>query len=118
MVVVPNDYGSIRIVCALVNPTGHSERGKETVTILNTTNEDKNLQGFCIEDNNGRQELDGVLARGETQRVTLCNHVQLGNSGDTITILDDTNEDNPDKIIDQVSYESHELPPEGYTKVF
>lgn len=129
IVIVPDDYvlpepigptrvGSIRIIAALIDPSDRPEGGNETVTILNTANQDLNLEGWYIADNSGRQELGGILARGETRRVALGSSVQLSNRRDTITILDSSDSSNPDKMIDQVSYEAEELPPEGYTKVF
>jgi hypothetical protein len=46
-------------------------------------------------------------------RVWLSSAVQLSNKRDTITVLDAE-----EKIIDQVVYESHNLPAEGHTMVF
>ena len=104
--------GSIRIVGALINPQGSREIGKETVTILNTTNADINLANWFIADRNGQQPLDGILASGEARRVQLSASVQLSNRRDTITILDPGQQ-----IVDQVSYEPRDLPKEGFTMV-
>lgn len=129
VVIVPDDYsiqqpavpapspapvgrGDIRIVAALVNPLA-MERGQETVTLINTTPDDIDLAGWVVADGSGRQNLSGLLARGEAIRLKLGNSVQLSNIRDTITVLD------PQKnIIDQVSYQARELPAEGYSKVF
>jgi hypothetical protein len=105
--------GHVRIVAALINPKVLPERGHETVTILNTTDEDIDLTNWSLADRNGRQELNGVLASGETRRVRLGVGVQLSNTRDTITILGPD-----DGIVDQVSYEARHLPGEGYTMVF
>lgn len=118
IVIVPGDYGSIRIICALINPSEDPEKGNETVTILNTTNQDISLIKWFIEDNNEHQELGGSLVRGETRRVRLNSNVQLSNKADTITILDCTDSSNRDRIIDQAVYERRDLPEEGFTKVF
>ena len=105
--------GQIRIVAALINPVQLTESGHETVTIINTTDADIDLADWKIADTNGRQDLEGVLAIGETKRVQLDNRVRLSNTRDTITIR------RPDgKIVDQVSYEKKDLPDEGHTKVF
>ena len=129
VVIVPDDYiiqqpvlpvpppvrvgrGDIRIVAALVNPLA-TERGHETVTLLNATPGDIDLTGWVLADASGRQNLSGLLAKGEAIRIKLGNSVQLSNTRDTITVLD------PQKnIIDQVSYQARELPAEGYSKVF
>lgn len=129
VVIVPDDYiiqqpvvpappparvgrGDIRIVAALVNPLA-IERGQETVTLINTTPDDINLSGWVLADASGRQNLSGLLAKGEAVRIKLGNSVQLSNTRDTITLLDPLK-----KIIDQVSYQARELPVEGHSKVF
>lgn len=104
--------GTIRIVAALINPIGQ-ERGNETVTLLNTSPEPIDLTNWVIADNTGKQTLNFKLTIGETQRVSLSNNIQLSNTRDTITLLDAQ-----ETIIDQVSYESNDLPDEGRTKVF
>jgi hypothetical protein len=129
VVVVPDDYvlddvstlpetavhigtGAIRIVGALIDVAG-PERGNETVTILNTTTADIDLAGCVLADGHGRMPLNGNLASGESQRIRLTPAVQLSNQRDTITVLGAN-----DEIIDQVAYESRQLPPEGHTMVF
>lgn len=129
VVIVPDDYiiqqpvvpapppahvgrGDIRIVAALVNPLA-IERGGETVTLINTTPGDIDLSGWVLADASGRQNLSGLLAKGEATRIKLGNSVQLSNTRDTITVLD------PQKnIVDQVSYQARELPAGGHSKVF
>lgn len=104
--------GTIRIVAALINPIGQ-ERGNETVTLLNTSPESIDLANWVIADNAGKQTLNFNLASGETHRVSMSNNIQLSNTRDTITLLDPQ-----ETIIDQVSYESNDLPEEGYTRLF
>lgn len=129
VVIVPDDYilqqpvvpappparvgrGDIRIVAALVNPLAN-DRGHETVTLLNTTPADIDLTGWALADASGRQNLSGLLAKGEAVRIKLDSGVLLNNTRDTLTVLD------PQKnIIDQVSYQARELPAEGFSKVF
>jgi endonuclease YncB( thermonuclease family) len=105
--------GLVRIVAALINPQERPERGNETVTILNTTNADIELTNWSIADRSGRQALNGILASGETMRIRLNAGVRLSNTRDTITVLG-----LGDQIIDQVSYQSRNLPREGYTMIF
>jgi hypothetical protein len=50
---------------------------------------------------------------GVVKQVRLSANVQLSNTRDTITILGPE-----DQIVDQVSYESRDLPDEGHTMVF
>ena len=130
VVIVPDDYvlpgppvvtpppvrvgtGDIRIIAALVNPIQSPERGHETVTLLNTTAGGIDLAGWFVADASGRFALTGVLAAGETRRVTASGAVQLNNTRDTLTLLGPLGE-----IVDQVSYEARGLPAEGRTKVF
>lgn len=128
VVIVPDDYvlpqpeaplpparvgaGDIRILAALVNVIG-TERGHETVTLLNTTPAAIDMSGWFLADGSGRQALSGTLGSGETLRVALAGAVRLSNTRDTITVLDAQ-----DRIVDQVSYQARDLPPEGHSKVF
>jgi hypothetical protein len=111
--IVHTGPGFVRIVAALINPEEFPERGNETVTLLNTTDADIDLADWSIADRNGRQALDGILAKGETVRVRLGANVQLSNVRDTITVLGPD-----DEIVDQVAYEARNLPGEGFTMVF
>ena len=105
--------GTVRIIAALINPANIPETNYENVTLLNTTDAEIDLNGWFIADANGKQALHGSIARGETMRVWLSSAVQLSNKRDTITVLDAE-----EKIIDQVVYESRNLPAEGHTMVF
>lgn len=130
VVIVPDDYqlpaptpqpvpqpevyaGTVRIVAALINPANLPETNYETVTILNTTDAEIDLNGWFIADANGKQALHGSIGRGETMRSWLSSSVLLNNTRDTITLLDKEG-----KIIDQVVYEFRNLPAEGHTMVF
>ena len=105
--------GTVRIIAALINPAHIPETNYENVTLLNTTDAEIDLNGWFIADASGKQALHGSIASGETMRVWLSSAVQLSNKRDTITVLDAE-----EKIIDQVVYESRNLPAEGYTMVF
>jgi len=131
VVIVPDDYqlppqpgptptpqpevhvGTIRIVAALINPTHFPETEYESVTLLNTTDAEIDLTGWWLADGSGKQSLRGTIARGEAMRIWLTEDVKLSNARDTITVLDAA-----EKIIDQVVYESRNLPDEGNTMVF
>lgn len=130
VVIVPDDYvlpeaqptqptrthvgvGHVRIVGALINAVELPEHDHESVTVLNTTAASISLVGWHIADRNGRLPLSGHLGDGDTLRILLSAAVRLSNIRDTITLLDPH-----DVIVDQVSYEPRNVPPEGETLVF
>ena len=110
---LPESKGLIRIVAALINPAEKEEVGFETVTLLNTTDNDINISDWFIADNTRKQKLAGIIEKGDTLRIHLTGQVRLSNTRDTITLLDTAN-----SIIDQVVYEKKQLPKEGYTLLF
>ncbi len=89
------------------------EKGFETVTIINTTDADVNLEGLFLADTNGQQALSGSIVKGETIRINIFKNLQLSNIRDSIMIVD-----SKEQIIDQVKYELRNLPEEGHTMVF
>jgi hypothetical protein len=103
----------VRIVAALVNPTGGAPE-KETVTLLNTSPKSINLDGWKIADKmKHKHALSGSLKAGATLTVTLPQSVQLGNKGGIITLLD------KDGLkIHGVSYTQEQAKAEGWTVVF
>ncbi len=128
VVIVPDDYvltepenpvvtpvysGPIRIIAALVDSAERPERGNETVTLINVTDQVIDLTGWHLADRSGQQQLTGMLSSGEAVRIQLSSRIQLSNVRDTITLLDANG-----KIVDQVAYEPRDLPGEGYTLVF
>ena len=86
----PAPEGAVRIVGALVNPTG-GDQGRETVILLNTLTTDVNLAGWAIANKaKQRHALTGTIARnGGTLTVKLPVQVPLSNDGGIITLLDD-----------------------------
>ena len=95
---VPAAVGDILFVAALPNPAG-ADRGKEVVTLLNTTAAGIDLTGWAIADETGnRRSLSGLLDPGAVRQETLPG-TQLGNKGDTLVLVDAT-----DATVDQVSY--------------
>ncbi|MGF1641719.1 MAG: DUF2278 family protein [Rhodospirillales bacterium] len=105
--------GLVRIVAALVNPEGPAPE-RETVTLLNTSPQPIGLAGWAIADRNKQKHgLSGTLAAGATLVVDLPEHVQLGNKGGIITLLDDRG-----LKIDGVAYTRDQASREGWTIVF
>lgn len=84
--------GLVRIVSALVNPSGQ-DSGNEQVTIINLGEDRVDLNGWHLADRLDRMEaLTGILEPGTSKRVTLSgNGALLANSGGTITLLDAQN---------------------------
>ena len=106
--------GRLRIVAALVNPTGPPPES-ETVTLVNTRPDPVRLAGWHIADRlKQRCPLgDVTLSPGDAVRIALAPPVQLGNSGGLITVLD------PDGTkVDGVAYTRTDAAPDGWTIVF
>jgi hypothetical protein len=79
---------NIVILAALPNPAG-TDTGNETVILGNQGNDDQELTGWKLTDDDGGSfVLDGlsIPARGSLT-VTLDEGLQLGNRGDEITLL-------------------------------
>jgi uncharacterized protein YukJ len=106
------DY-AVRIVAALVNPIGPAPE-RETVTLLNTTQQAVDLTEWAIADRLKRKHLlSGMIASGATAVVALSPEVQLGNQGGVITLL------NAQGLkVHGVSYTKEQAQREGWTIVF
>ena len=93
----------MRIICALINPEGN-DVGKETVTIVNISNVDVDINDWNIVDRNGKTtKLDGRLDAGQVQTIKLSGRgVQLANSDFGKIIL----KDNTNQVVHEVSYKS------------
>jgi hypothetical protein len=104
---------TVRIIAALVNPAVLSPE-KETVTLLNTTPQRINLNGWAIADKlKHKQVLGGSLEPGGTIQIALPQGVQLGNDGGIITLLDAQG-----LKVHGVSYTKEHAQREGWTIVF
>jgi uncharacterized protein YukJ len=104
---------TVRIIAALVNPAGPSPE-KETVTLLNTTPQRINLNGWAIADKlKHKHVLGGALEPGGTVQIALPQGVQLGNDGGIITLLDAQG-----LKVHGVSYTREHAQREGWTLVF
>ncbi|MBA1343588.1 MAG: hypothetical protein C5S52_08335 [ANME-2 cluster archaeon] len=104
----------VRIIAALINPEGH-DYGIESVTLLNTTPDSLDLDGWAIVDKNKKRAyLSGSIGAGETLRITLSGKdAQLSNKGGIITLLD-----RKGLKVDGVSYAKKEASKSGWTMVF
>jgi uncharacterized protein YukJ len=106
------DYHA-RIIAALVNPRG-VDAGRETVTLLNPTTAPIDLNGWKLLDRlNQAHALSGVLAPGDTLRITLSATLQLSNKGGTITLVNEKG-----LKVDGVAYTEVDAKEEGVTVVF
>jgi Lamin Tail Domain len=98
--------GDMLIVPALPDPVG-ADQGRESVTILNTTPAPIDLSGWqLIDAAQNRHSLAGILAGGAVLQVQLDNHLQLGNQGDALLLVDTNG-----ATVDQVRYEEREVRP-------
>jgi uncharacterized protein YukJ len=82
-------YRLARIVAAMVNPRG-ADRGAESVTILNTSDQVLDLTGWTLRDEQERTEsIAGSVRPGEAITLPLGGSgARLSNDGGTITLLD------------------------------
>lgn len=103
----------VRIIAALINPVGPAPE-TETVTLLNTTAQPINLNGWSLLDKQkNKTALQGTLPAGETLRVKVQPPMVLPNSGGLISLL------NQKGIkVHGVSYTAQQANHEGETVVF
>jgi hypothetical protein len=111
----PMIAGSVRIVAALINPEGH-DPGNETVTLINIGSMPQKLDGWRIEDRNGKsQSLTGLTIKaGDATRVVLDpSGPQLSNKGGKISLLNETG-----KAVHAVTYSKGQARADGETILF
>jgi uncharacterized protein YukJ len=105
----------VRIIAAMVNPRnpgGTPE--KETVTLLNATAQEQDLNGWSLLDKtDAATPLSGKIAAGETVVVAVKLPMTLSNKGGTITLLD-----NNGLKVHGVAYTKAQAGKEGETVVF
>lgn len=112
---VPLPDGKVRIVAALVNPSG-DDLSKESVTLINTMPDPVDLKGWTLADSLKRKSpiKDIRLAPGAFVTVPLTGKdIQLGNDGGIITLLDKEG-----TKIHGVSYTKDDAKKQGWTLVF
>jgi uncharacterized protein YukJ len=112
--VISSTTAAVRIVAALANPLG-DDVGKETVSLINTSADKVDLNGWALADRSKRkQPLSGIINPGEVLRVPLGkDDIQLSNNGGIITLLNDKG-----LKIDGVSYTKKDTENQGYTILF
>lgn len=108
----PPGIAPIRIVAALVNPAG-DDVGKESVYIINLSPENIPLKGWSIVDKLGKKEAiadNAVLAAHSVLTIHLTGRgAQLGNSGGTITLQNQSGQK-----IDGVAYTQEQAKQQNY----
>jgi uncharacterized protein YukJ len=113
---MPGDRdGHVRIIAALVNPKG-DDPGHESVTLINATPADIDLNGWTIVDiNKKRSPIPAkILSSGETFQVLLDGKgAQLSNKGGIISLIDQTG-----LKIDGVSYTRDAAKKQGWFLIF
>ncbi|MER5525653.1 DUF2278 family protein [Streptomyces sp. NPDC002677] len=104
----------VRIVAALVNPTGPAPEA-ETVTLLNASPAPVDLTGWRLLDRIGQASPvpPGPLAAGAALAVPLSGGARLGNHGGEITLLDTAG-----LKVHGVSYTAEQAAREGWWVVF
>jgi uncharacterized protein YukJ len=102
------------IIAALVNPNG-PDMGLETVTLLNTTPDAIDLNGWALADKNKKKmTLSSSIGPGETLKVALSGKdIELSNNGGIITLLDKKG-----LKVDGVSFTKEQASKVGWTIVF
>jgi Lamin Tail Domain len=102
----PFQAGDVLIVAALPDPAG-TDLGRETVTVLNTTDSAVDLAGWTLIDAaNSRYNLTGNLAGGTILQVQLAAGLRLGNRGDALLLKDGAG-----ASIDHVTYDGRQVRP-------
>ena len=105
----------IRIVAALVNPTG-DDVGKESITIINTGGMATTLNNWRIVDKNGNSSNFSVptIGSGDTYRIILDGKgVQLSNKDGFIKLLNENGD-----MVHLVSYSRGQVREQGRTILF
>lgn len=111
---VPAADGRVRLLAALVNPSG-PDKGLESVIILNITPKPIDLKGWNLADSEKKKmQLFGILKAGQTMTLFLPGTgIQLPNEGGIITLLD-----NKGLKVHGVSFTAKDAAKEGWTIVF
>ena len=98
------EANSVKIISALVNPAG-TDKGKENITILNTSVENRILTGWYFESKGKKYMLSGILAAGEAKTITLISSaLKLPNNGTTLNLYNSKSE-----LEHSVSYQKNQV---------
>lgn len=106
---------SIRIVAALINPSGH-DPGRETVTIVNTAGAQQPVTNWEIVDRNGQAFVfsERIMEPGEFLTTTLSGaDAQLSNKGGEILL-----KNGDGAIVHRVTYSKTQARNQGQTVLF
>ena len=112
---IPNK--PIKIIAALVNPEGE-DKGKETVTLINRSDQAIDLNGWAIADGRkGHSLLSGpIVGAGDIVRILLDGEgarLRNGRGGGIISLLDPAG-----YKVDGVSYTQRQAAKEAWTVLF
>ena len=106
----------IRIIAALINPY-NPEEGRETVTLLNLSDKAANLNGWQLQDGEGRSEtLTGYdIGAGDAVRVRLTGRTMLlkNKAGGRIKLIAPGN-----VLVQELVYTKDQLGQEGWSVLF
>lgn len=106
----------IRVIAALINPY-NPEAGRETVTLLNLSDKGVNLDGWQLQDGEGRSEpLTGYdIGAGDAARVRLTGSTMLlkNKAGGRIRLLAPG-----DVLVQELVYDKDQLGQEGWSVLF
>ena len=98
--------GEVVIVAVLPDPVG-ADRGRELVTLLNTTPATIELAGWSLVDAaGGRMRLTGTITSGAVTQIVADDAIQLGNMGDTLVLVNPAG-----ATIDKVAYQADKVRP-------
>ncbi len=90
----------IKVISALVNPSGY-DRGREKISLLNTTSDKVDINGWAIEVKGRKEFLSGILTGGEARTFNLDGTtIRLANKGATINLLNSRSD-----LINSVAYQ-------------
>lgn len=102
----PVAASDVVIVAVLPDPAG-TDRGRELVTLLNTTPAAIDLTGWTLTDAaGGRMRLAGKLESGSATQLAADGTVQLRNLGDTLVLLNPAG-----AVVDKISYRADKVRP-------
>ncbi len=105
----------LKIIAALVNPKGH-DAGLEAVTIINISPDAVSVNGWKIEDKNGKTFTisDKTLDPGHAATIVLPpNTAQLSNQGGLILLKNEAGEE-----VHKVSYNKDQAQRQGWALIF
>jgi hypothetical protein len=99
-----NQLKMVRILSAVVNPRGR-DAGNEKISLFNMTDDqDIDLAGWSLKVKNRKQQLSGILPRGEALHINLDSKIKLSNRGGTLVLINPQGEH-----VHEVSYKAKDV---------